>query len=520
MQIVNATSRNGILSMLGVHASTAAVATLVAALAVACVSQVGDDLVAPARTEQAASDKINTLAFPNPSGTLASYSDNPKIMFKKNKIKDITFFTSYGTNGRTCVHCHTPGDAWGIRAASVEYRFTHPLDVTNADCLVDLGSCPQEPNPASYGNDPIFRTVDGSNSPLADVSTADARHRAFSMLRTKGLIRVGIGVPPNAEFSLVAVDDPYGYASAAELSLFRRPLPTTNLRLSPTKNQTTATPTLTGVMWDGRETLPGHDIIFDLLDQANGATLGHAQATAGLTAAVRQSIVDFETGMHTAQSIDTAAGDLSVSGGNGGADWLAANQPFYVGINDVLTGDAQTHAAFSADVFTLYSGWAGSTNAARAQVARGQALFNRKPIAITGVGGLNDALGIPTLGGTCTTCHDTPNYGHHSVTLPIDIGLTDASRRTADLPLYTLQNRVTGEQRQTTDPGRALISGKWKDIGKMKGPILRGLAGRAPYFHNGSAATVEDAIDFYNVRFGIGFTAAERADLAAFLRTL
>ena len=505
--------------MLAAHASTAAIATLAAALAVACVSQVDDDRVAPARTEQAASNKINTLDFPNPSGTLSSYSDNPKIMFKKNKIKDITFFTSYGTNGRACVHCHTPGDAWTVSAASVTYRFSHPLDTTNADCLIDLAACPQAPA-GSEGLDPIFRLVDGASSPLANVSTKDARAAAYSMLLTKGLFRIGIGVPPAAEFTLAAVDDPYGYASASELSLFRRPLPTTNLRLSPTKKQTTATPTLTGVMWDGRETLPGHDIIFDLLDQANGATLGHAQATAGLTAAVRQSIVDFETGMHTAQSVDAAAGDLSSGGAGGGADWLAANQPFYVGINDVLTGDALTHAAFTPDVFTLYGAWAGGASPARAQIARGQALFNRKPIAIKGVGGLNDALGVETISGTCTTCHDSTNYGHHSVALPIDIGLTDASRRTADLPLYTLQNRTTGEQRQTTDPGRALVTGKWKDIGKMKGPILRGLAGRAPYFHNGSAATLADAVNFYDTRFAIGFTADEKADLVAFLKAL
>jgi cytochrome c peroxidase len=214
-----------------------------------------------------------------------------------------------------------------------------------------------------------------------------------------------------------------------------------------------------------------------------------------------------------------AAGDLTTGGAGGGAE-LLASQPFYVGINDVLTGDAMTHAAFMPDVLTPYSAWTGSTNAARAQIARGQALFNRKPIAITGVGGLNDALGVATIAGTCTTCHDSPNYGHHSVPLPIDIGLTDASRRTPDLPLYTLQNRTTGEQRQTTDPGRALVSGKWKDIGKMKGPILRGLAARAPYFHNGSAATLADAVNFYDTRFSIGFTPSEKADLVAFLQAL
>ena len=31
---------------------------------------------------------------------------------------------------------------------------------------------------------------------------------------------------------------------------------------------------------------------------------------------------------------------------------------------------------------------------------------------------------------------------------------------------------------------------------QIQKPILRGLAGRAPYFHNGSAATLSDAVDF------------------------
>jgi cytochrome c peroxidase len=65
-----------------------------------------------------------------------------------------------------------------------------------------------------------------------------------------------------------------------------------------------------------------------------------------------------------------------------------------------------------------------------------------------------------------------------------------------------------------------MISGKCADIGKLKGPVLRGLAGRAPYFHNGAAATLDDVVSFYDQRFGIGFTAQETKDLVAFLRTL
>ena len=80
-----------------------------------------------------------------------------------------------------------------------------------------------------------------------------------------------------------------------------------------------------------------------------------------------------------------------------------------------------------------------------------------------------------------------PTPGDHSIPAPLDIGLTDASRRTPDMPLYQLRNMTTGDVVETTDPGRALITGKWKDIGRFKGPILRALATRAPYFHNGFA---------------------------------
>src|SRR5439155_1594591 len=132
-------------------------------------------------------------------------------------------------------------------------------------------------------------TNDGSTSPLADVSTVEARRSAYDMLLRKGLIRVGLGIPKEAEFELVAVDDPYGFASAAELSLFRRPLPAANLEF------------LSGVMWDGRETLAGMSMRQDLAHQTNSATQGHAQKPDPLTDAQREEIVAFETGLFFAQ---------------------------------------------------------------------------------------------------------------------------------------------------------------------------------------------------------------------------
>jgi cytochrome c peroxidase len=65
-----------------------------------------------------------------------------------------------------------------------------------------------------------------------------------------------------------------------------------------------------------------------------------------------------------------------------------------------------------------------------------------------------------------------------------------------------------------------LLTGKCADIGKTKGPILRGLAARAPYFHNGSAATLADVVAFYDQRFNLNLTDQQKADLVAFLQTL
>jgi hypothetical protein len=136
----------------------------------------------------------------------------------------------------------------------------------------------------------------------------------------------------------------------------------------------------------------------------------------------------------------------------------------YFGINDVVSNDYRTGALFDPHVFTLYERWDAVAHGtpdddgrdrtqARAAVARGETLFNTKPIAITGVKGLNDDLSIPVLQGTCTTCHDTPSAGNHSILAPLDIGIADGSRRTPDMPLYTLRHTSAQfETVQTTDP--------------------------------------------------------------------
>jgi cytochrome c peroxidase len=438
----------------------------------------------------------NLFPFPNSAGFLATFTSNGSI--------DLTnpFFQSLGTNGRACVTCHQPDQGWAVSADGVQLRFL-----------------------LTAGMDPIFRTNDGSNcNHDIDTTTIDGRASAYSLLRTRGLIRIAIDVPATAEFDVQSVQNPYGCNETSTLTMYRRPLPATNLRA------------LSTVMFDGRESTPPStekitfatnpsDLMFDLAHQSVDATLGHAQALVPPTEDQQRQIVDFETALSTAQIADYKAGILDTTQTNGGPVPLS-QQNFFVGINDPLGGNP-TGAAFTPTIFTLYQAWSNLSPGvpgagAKAAIARGEDLFNSRTIHITGVGGLNDDLGMTDIAGTCGTCHDTPNFGNHSLPVPLNIGVANLNSplNVSYLPVITLRNKKTNATVSTTDPGRALITGKWSDIGKVKGPILRGLASRAPYFHNGSAQTLSDVIDFYNTRFNMGLTAQEKSDLMAFLNAL
>ncbi|CAN5920287.1 hypothetical protein BH11MYX3_BH11MYX3_08410 [soil metagenome] len=492
---------------------------LVGGLLAMATAACGVDLADPSETEQTIERHgglfiPNNIPMLNADGYATSVSTTGKI--------DLTnaFFQDLGSNGRRCVSCHLPTAGWGITPSQVQ-------DVFNATRGGELDD--------GLGLGAIFRTNDGANSPTADVSTLAKRKTAYSMLLNHGLIRVSMPMPAGAEFDLTGVDDPYGHSSAADLSMFRRPLPTSNVKF------------LSTVMWDGRETVPGQTIHFDLSQQSSDATSGHAQGDM-LDTETRDEIVGFEVALFSAQARDNKAGDLRASGAKGGPDALIA-QDFHIGINDNFgdcidtdgtgcrvvgapLGSGTRGAAFNKNAFTIYDAWTNNRDSDRKAVARGQKLFNTRAINITGVSGLNDeaAFGNPAaVAGTCTTCHDTPNSGNHSVVAPLNIGLVSENVRESHMPLYTLTCSTTGvangvcvagQKVKVTDPGRAMISGKWKHIGRFKGPILRNLSGRAPYFHNGLADTLGEAVDFYNTRFGMGLTTQEHNDLVAFLKTL
>jgi cytochrome c peroxidase len=467
----------------------------------------------------------NRTLFPNPGGTSRTYSTTGGGI-------DLTgpFFQSLGTNGRSCATCHQPGDGMSVSAAHIQERFE-----------------------MTRGLDPIFRTVDGSNcNHDIDVSSAGKRRAAYSLLRTRGLFRIAIDVPATADFDVVSVDNPYSCSDTHTISMYRRPLPTTNLQF------------LSAVMFDGRESSPATGttkilysnsptaLLNDLKHQSMDATTGHAQGDGTRpTPLEQQQIVDFETALFTAQETSRAAGRLDAHGAYGGARPLTS-QPFFISINSslhflgplfeppgglVTPGDEQP---FTPKIFNLFDAWTRlPSRDPRAAIARGQALFNSAPITITGVAGINDDAaagglvpgGISTITGTCGTCHDTPNVGNHSFATPLNIGVGDPGHDNpavsmGGLDISYLPTIVACKKDEshncvrTTDLGQALVDGRFDHIGKLKGPILRGLSARAPYFHNGSAQTLLDVVHFYEVRFGVVFSPRQEADLVAFLSAL
>ncbi|HEV7715220.1 MAG TPA: hypothetical protein VGO53_06480 [Steroidobacteraceae bacterium] len=488
----------------------------------------------------------NLQPFEDDSGAIATYSTNGRIDTRG------TFFKPLGINGRDCSTCHLADQAFSITPPKIRERF----EQTN-------------------GRDPLFAPVDGAN--CTNVKRSD--RSGHSLLLKHGLIRVAMAVPASSQFSISVVHDPYGCALVADpktgqltASVYRRPLPTANLSF------------LSTVMFDGRETIAPlnngqtflANLATDLTHQAVSAINIHFEAVKAPTDPQLAEIVKFETGLFTAQVWDRKAGSLDRHGALGGA-WNLAQQTYYPGINDSLGADPSGNL-FGSTSMSAFTAWARSNPSsqdaqdddrsfgfddrrnddryspirkwidragARRDIAAGEALFNTAPLTISAVRGLNDnaTLGNPVaFQGTCTTCHDSPNVGNHSLPLPLDIGVSHstlpglendpnvangiAALDEPNLPVFEIKGCASpfsaGQPVSfyTTDPGKALVTGLCSDVNRMKGPVLRGLAARAPYFHNGAAATLLDAVNFYNQRFGMKLTPEQKSQLVAFLNSL
>jgi len=467
---------------------------------------------------------FNLRPFLDPTGAVATFNASGHTNLKG------AFFQPLGINGRSCATCHQVAQGMSISPPQIRELFAQ-----------------------TRGKDPLFAAVDGAN--CANAKPGDARAR--SLLLSHGLIKVALPVPATAQFSVSVVHDPYGCALTKDattgqtiVAQYRRPLPTTNLRF------------LSTMMFDGRESPASSplnspatfaaNLQADLTHQAQSAITTHFQAPGTATAQQLADIVEFEVGLSTAQVLDRSAGRLDHGGALGGTLNLL-DVEYYPGINDVLGADPHG-VAFDKSGMTLFSAWADARSrdyyereqaGARREIAAGEELFNTAPLTISAVRGLNDNPALanpPSFQGTCTTCHDTPNVGDHSLPLPLDIGVAHtplpglevdrnikkgiAELDEPDLPVYLVSgcpNPFSAGQAvsfYTTDLGKGLVTGLCGDLSRVKGPILRGLAARAPYFHNGAAASLLKAVNFYNQRFAMNLNAEQKRQLVAFLNSL
>jgi hypothetical protein len=323
---------------------------------------------------------------------------------------------------------------------------------------------------ATGGTHPIFAGNFDSDTPTADMSTVEARWKSTTMLR-QGKFSRKVNLPANRDYDLIAIDDPFGVSTPATLFWFRRPMPTANLR-----NHI--------VHWDSVMTV-GADRRAGLMKQARSNITGPQQGQPP-TDEVLGAIADYEDQLTHAQIILHGVGRLDAGGAKGGPRHAAA-QPLVLGR------------------FDLYDAWKHSGNPRRRQIWRGQEVFNNVNVAS---------------GKKCSGCHNAANLGLHVGGAMFDIGASRPELAKPDMAVFTFKSHADGKEIRTTDPGVGLRDGKFANLNRFKTPNLRGLASRAPYFHGGSADTLEDVVHHYETQLGFDFNRAEEADLVAFLKAL
>jgi len=453
------------------------------------------------------------------------------------ETKGHPFFEPIGTNGRACVTCHQPGDGMSLSVRTVRERWE-----------------------ATAGKDPLFAAVDGMNCP--HLPPGDPQ--SHSLLLERGLIRVALPWPPSnpdgtridPEFTIEVVRDPsgcnthrtYGLESAhPTISVFRRPRPVANTKYTTHQNfgvgafiaksglptatdPATGRPTSMNLMSDARAPT--------LAVQAQDAATQHLQLTGTLSAAQLAGIAQFEQQVYAAQVSSTAAGSL-----------VEPDGPPAFGPRQLAAGDAGVLGNNTTRyVFPMGGKWnrlprtssetENARNAARESIARGHDVFMFRTFWIRDSMHLNTVgLGNPAKR-TCATCHGMHMTGMDTANGWMDIGTTNLPWATEvplnpwneakpQMPLFRITCKpevkphpFLGRVIYTQDPGRALISGRCNDVGTIVMQQFRGLAARAPYFSNGSAATLRELVDFYDRRYNIGFSEQEKQDLVNFLGAL
>jgi len=457
--------------------------------------------------------------FDNAFGKLGVLNESGDV-----PTKGHPFLAPLGANGRACVTCHQPGNAMSISTDSLRAHWQQ----------------------AGF-RDPVFAAIDGSNCP----NLPQDKRASHSLLLDHALFRVPRPWPPRdlsgkaiePEFSIEVVRDPtgcnldrkYGIKSAdPTISVYRRPRVVANMRFvtSDDTNPRAVIGNKTGLP-RAQDPETGKFIYLPLLAdgaqpstrrQSNAAATGHQGFVGKLSADQLKQLDDFMMQIYVAQDYSNGAGRI---GGPGGPQGLGT-----AGFKD--TPGPRSAMREDRQVFKTMEEWRHKTPKTpaeefQASVVRGYDVFFRRPFFIKDVANFTDiGMGNPYKR-TCAICHNVQLSGIDNAPGFMDIGVENQpwADPAPHLPLFKLTCKPTakphpylGRVIYTSDPGRALISGRCMDIGNINLSQLRGLAARAPYFTNGSAKDLPTLVDFYNRRFAMKLSPREKTDLVNFLSVL
>jgi hypothetical protein len=314
----------------------------------------------------------------------------------------------------------------------------------------------------THADDPLFRPVDADDFRVNGENAAD-----FSNLLENGLVRVTMPLPANVKIIDTATGQP---SDDTEVDLWRAVMPVLNVAMTgPDGVDPIWPPGLPRVPILGQDpngpNLQGgyqHDARFATLqEQARGALLAHAQVTVEPPARMLDDLAAFQ---HTL---------FSSRGARRLADAIVSGSPYLPDPDPRLDELEQ----------------------------RGKEVFTRACAQCHG-GALHPSTSTPDV-----TLVRPPQARYHAIQTACPRPPTDGFapcpqrlNRNARTYRITLANGTT-QTFTTSDPGRLLLTGQLADLGIMDVTQLRGISRTAPYFHNNSAATLEEVLDHYDAFF-------------------
>jgi cytochrome c peroxidase len=353
-----------------------------------------------------------------------------------------------GGNGRACATCHVASDHFQLSPADVEARFQ---DLERRRL--------HDPD----ADDPLFRPIDADDFRVNGEAAAD-----YGNLRENGLVRITFTLPPN-----IRLIDPATNAPSDEtfVDVWRSVPSVNNVALT---GPDSVNPWPRGPNAFGGYQLDGR--IATLQDQALGALVNHAQIDGPPSQGLLDDLASFQRVLFTNHRVRALADAVR----DGTLPLPDADPP-------LTELEEQGKVVFTRACSQCHGGAGGSNG--EAPVVRFHDISTQCPRPV-------DAVSPARF--TFAAC--PPQLARNARTYQI-----------------TLPNG-TKIRRTSSDPGRALLTGfaggvpaAQDDWNKFDVPGLHGISKTAPYFHNNSAATLEEVVDHY-----IEFFKRVEANLAPF----